>query len=387
MFQIKTLNKIAQQGLDLFDHNYEVVDEQDVEAIILRSFKMHDYPRSEKLLAIARAGAGTNNVPTDDCAKEGVVVFNTPGANANGVKELVIAGLLMSSRDIIGAIDWAKTLDGKGDEIPKLIEGGKSNFSGPEIKGKTLGIIGLGAIGVLVANAASSLGMKVLGYDPFISVGHAWRLSRNITRAATAEEVYANSDYITIHVPLVEGTKGLICDETIAQMEDGVKILNFSRGGLVDDVAMAKALKSGKVGCYVTDFPNAKSINVENVIAIPHLGASTPESEINCAIMAVDQVKEYLENGNIKNSVNYPDCDMGICNSVSRVAVNHENIPNMVSQITSVLAEQNINITDMINKSRKDVAYTMLDIENKATEGIVNVLKDIEGVIRVRVVK
>lgn len=387
MFQIKTLNKIDPKGLSLFGDDYSIVEDGDVDGIVLRSFKMHDYPLNDKLKAIARAGAGTNNVPVDKCAEQGIVVFNTPGANANGVKELVIAGLLLSSRDVTGAIEWAKTLDGEGEAIPKLVEGGKSNFAGPEIKGKTLGVIGLGAIGVLVANAASALGMNVLGYDPFISVGHAWSLSRNITRAKTIEEVYAKADYISVHVPLMDATKGLINKESIDMMEDGVKILNFSRAELIDDDAMAEALESGKVGHYVTDFPNEKSIKMKNVIAIPHLGASTPESETNCAVMAVNQMAEYLENGNIKNSVNFPNCDMGVCATESRIGIIHKNIPNMVSQITSILADKSINIADMINKSRNEWAYTMLDIENQISDDIVKALTAIDGVVKVRVIK
>lgn len=387
MFQIKTLNKIDTKGLSLLGDNYSVIEDGDADGIILRSFKMHDYPLNPNLKAVARAGAGTNNVPVEKCAENGIVVFNTPGANANGVKELVIAGLLLASRDVVAAANWTQTLDGKGDEIPKLVEAGKSTFTGPEIQGKTLGVIGLGAIGVLVANAASALGMNVLGYDPFISVSHAWSLSRNVSRAKTIEEVYSKSDYISVHVPLLEATKGLIGEESIAMMEDGVKILNFSRAELIDDMAMAKALESGKVGKYVTDFPNAASIKMKNVLAIPHLGASTPESEVNCAIMAVNQMKEYLEHGNILNSVNFPNCDLGVCSTSSRVAVIHKNIPNMVGQITAVLASQNINIADMINKSRGEWAYTMLDIENQATEAIAQALKGIEGVVRVRIVK
>ena len=386
MFQIKTLNKIDQRGLSLFSDDYNVVEDGDVDGIVLRSFKMQDYPLNPNLQAIARAGAGTNNVPVEKCAEQGIVVFNTPGANANGVKEAVIAGLLISSRDIVGAIDWAKTLDGEGDAIPKLVEAGKSNFAGPEIKGKTIGIIGLGAIGVLVANACSSLGMKVLGYDPFISVKSAWSLSRSISQAKTIEEVYAKADYISVHVPLMDATKGLIGEESISQMEDGVKILNFSRAGLVDDAAMAKALESGKVGHYVTDFPNAQSLVMKNVIAIPHLGASTPESEVNCALMAVEQMMDYLEHGNIKNSVNFPNCDMGAAVKGKRLGVVHKNIPNMVGQVTSLLASKDINISDMLNKSRGDWAYTMLDIENDVTEDISSALAAIEGIVKVRVI-
>jgi D-3-phosphoglycerate dehydrogenase len=387
MFNIKTLNKIDQEGLELFTTDYQIVEEGDVDAIVLRSFKMQDYPLDTKLHAVARAGAGTNNVPVDKCAEKGIVVFNTPGANANGVKELVVAGLLLASRNVVGAIEWAKTLVDEGDEVPKLVEAGKSDFAGPEIKGKTLGIIGLGAIGVLTANAASGLGMKVIGYDPFLSVGHALKLSRSVSTVKTIEEIYSKSDYISVHVPLVDATKGMINDDSIALMENGVKILNFSRAELVDDDAMARALESGKISNYVTDFPNAQSIKMKNVIAIPHLGASTPESETNCAIMAVNQVMEYLENGNIINSVNYPDCDMGVCPTVSRIAVNHKNIPNMVSQITSILADHNINIADMINKSRGDWAYTMLDIENESTKEIVTALEQIDGVVKVRIIK
>ena len=386
MFQVKTLNKIDKQGLDLFNDNYTIVEDGDVDAIVLRSFKMHDYPLNPNLKAVARAGAGTNNVPVDKCAEQGIVVFNTPGANANGVKEAVIAGLLLASRDIVGAIEWAKTLDGQGAEIPKLVEGGKSNFAGPEIKGKTIGVIGLGAIGVLVANACASLGMKVLGYDPFISVGSAWSLSRAVSQAKTIEEVYAKSDYITVHVPLLDATKGLIGEESISQMDDGVKIMNFSRAELVDDAAMAKALESGKVGKYVTDFPNAQSLKMKNVVAIPHLGASTPESEVNCAIMAVEQLSEYLENGNIKNSVNFPNCDLGPAEAGKRICVFHKNVPNMVGQITSLLAGKDINIQDMINKSRGDWAYTMLDVGNTVNGDVSGALAAIDGVVKVRVI-
>ncbi len=386
MFQVKTLNKIDNRGLDLFSDNYQIVEDGDVDAIVLRSFKMHDYPLNANLKAIARAGAGTNNVPVEKCAEEGIVVFNTPGANANGVKEAVIAGLLLASRDIVGAIEWGKTLAGEGDEVAKLVEGGKSNFAGPEIQGKTIGVIGLGAIGVLVANACAALGMKVLGYDPFISVQNAWSLSRAVTQAKTIEEVYAKSDYITVHVPLMDATKGLIGEESLSQMEDGVKILNFSRGGLIDDAAMAKALESGKVGKYVTDFPNEAILAMKNVIAIPHLGASTPESEVNCAVMAVKQVAEYLENGNIINSVNFPACDLGKAEAGKRICVIHKNIPNMVGQITSLLANKNSNIADMINKSRGEVAYTMLDVENAVNGEVTDALSSIDGVIKVRVV-
>lgn len=383
-YQIKTLNKIAGVGLERFTSDYSIVEEGDVDGIVLRSFKMHDYKMNRNLKAIARAGAGTNNVPVEACTEKGIVVFNTPGANANGVKEAVIAGLMLASRDITGAIEWAKTLADEGDGVPKLVEGGKGNFAGPEIKGKTIGVIGLGAIGVLVANACSALGMKVLGYDPYISVKSAWSLSRSVTQATTVEEVYAKADYLTVHVPLMESTKGLIGASSIAQMEDGVRILNFSRAGLIDDAAMAKALASGKVGRYVTDFPNAAVLKMTNVIAIPHLGASTPESEVNCACMAVDQMMEYLENGNIINSVNFPTTDMGKAKPGKRMTVFHKNIPNMIGQITALLAAKDINVTDMINKSKGDWAYTMLDTECKVTKELAEAIYAIEGVVKVR---
>lgn len=391
MYKIKTLNKIDPDGLGLFDDKYTIVDENaadtDTTGIVLRSFKMHDYEMPESLVAIGRAGAGVNNIPIDKCSEQGIVVFNTPGANANGVKELVMAGLLLASRDIDGAIEWAKTLKGKGDEVPKLVEKGKSNFAGPEIKGKTLGVIGLGAIGALVANAASSLRMEVLGYDPFISVDSAWGLSRNVKKAASLEEIFANADYISVHVPLMDKTKGMINTETIAQMKDGVKILNFSRAGLINDEDMAKALESGKVGKYVTDFPNEKTLEMKNAICIPHLGASTPESEVNCAKMAVLQLRDYIENGNIKNSVNFPECDMGVCTTVARVIIIHKNIPNMVSQISTVFANSGINIADMLNKSKNEWAYTLLDVETEVTDDIVDQLKAIPEVVKVRVIK
>lgn len=387
MFKVKTLNKIAKDGLDLFDDKYEIVEEDQVDAIILRSFKMHDYDMPDTLEAIGRAGAGVNNIPLDKCSEKGIAVFNTPGANANGVKELVIAGLLLSSRDILGSIEFGKTLKDKGDEVPKLVEAGKSAFAGPEIKGKTLGVIGLGAIGVLVANAAEDLGMKVLGYDPFISVESAWGLSRKVTKANSAEEVYAKADYITVHVPLMDATKGMIGKDTLALMEDGVRILNFSRAGLIDDDAMEEAIKSGKVSKYVTDFPNAKTMNMDGVICIPHLGASTPESEINCAMMAVEQIRDYMENGNIKNSVNYPACDMGVCATESRIAINHKNVKNMIGQISTVLGDMDFNIADMINKSKGDWAYTLLDLETKTNDAVVEALKSIDGVVKVRIIK
>lgn len=387
MYKIKTLNKIATEGLDLLNDAYQIVEENDVNGILLRSYKMHDMELPETLEAVARAGAGVNNIPIDQCSEKGIVVFNTPGANANGVKELVIAGMLLSSRDIVGSIDWAKTLIGEGDDVPKLVEKGKSNFAGPEIQGKTLGVIGLGAIGALVANAATSLGMNVLGYDPFISVEAAWGLSRSVKRAENIDDLFAQADYITVHVPLIDATKDLINKDKLNIMKDDVRILNFSRDGLVNADDIIEALESGKVSKYVTDFPDEKVLKAKNVISIPHLGASTPESEINCAVMAVNQIKEYLEHGNIKNSVNYPECDMGVCTTTGRIAINHKNIPHMVSRITTVLGDHEINIADMINKSKKDWAYTIIDVESTINEDIIKELQTIHGVVKVRVIK
>lgn len=369
------------------EDNYQLVDEENVDGILLRSYKMHDMDLPDTLDAVGRAGAGVNNIPIDKCSEKGVVVFNTPGANANGVKELVIAGLLLASRDIVGAVKWADTLCEKGEEVPKMVEAGKSNFAGPEIKGKTLGVIGLGAIGVLVANVAKSLGMKVLGYDPFISIDSAWNLSRSIRKSDSLEELLAQADYVTLHVPLIDATKGMINKEKIECMKDQVRILNFSRAGLCHEDDLAEALASGKVARYVTDFPNEKTLHMSNVICIPHLGASTPESEVNCAVMAVRQLMDYMDNGNITNSVNYPACDMGVCHATGRIAVNHKNVPYMVSNITKALADKNINIADMINKSKKDWAYTLIDVESTITDDIVNELKAIEGVVKVRVIK
>ena len=386
MFKLKTLNGIANEGLDLLTPQYTIQKSDDADGIILRSFAMHEYVLNESVKAIARAGVGVNNIPVEAYAEKGVVVFNTPGANANGVRELVIGGLVLASRDIIGSIEWTKTLTDKGDEIPKLVESGKANFTGPEIKGKTLGVIGLGAVGVLVANAANSLGMNVLGYDPYISVDSAWGLTSDIKRVTSYDELFENADYITLHVPLLDATRNLVNPESIAKMKDGVRILNFARGELVNDTAIAEALKNGKVSKYVTDFPNAEIINIPNVIAIPQLGASTPESEINCAIMAVEQMMDYLENGNIKNSVNYPDIDMGVCRSDARITINHKNVPNMVSQITSVMGGHNINIAQMRNTSRKAWAYTIIDVDGVVGDEILSALSGIVGVVKVRVI-
>lgn len=382
MYNILTLNKIAKVGLDQFDANYAISDDcKNPEGIILRSFAMHDMEVPESLLAVGRAGAGTNNIPSDDYKEKGIVVFNTPGANANAVKELAVAGLFLASRDIAGAIDWAKTLKPEGDAVEKLVEKGKGAFAGCEIQGKTLGVIGLGAIGVMVANAAKSLGMKVLGYDPYISVDAAWHLSRSIVHVNDINEIYANSDYITLHLPLLPTTTKMVAKDQFEIMKDGVRILNFSRNKLVDNEAMLAALESGKVAKYVTDFPDASLLEVKNVVAIPHLGASTEESEDNCAVMACAQVKDYLENGNIVNSVNYPNCSMPRSADV-RVCVMHKNIPNVISQLTTAFANANINIANMISQNKGDYAYTILDVDASA-DGID--LTGIEGVVRVRV--
>lgn len=387
MFKINCLNPIADIGLKIFDDKYTKVDNfSDAEAVLVRSASVHDLELSDSLEAIARAGAGVNNIPLEKCAEKGIVVFNTPGANANGVKEIVIAGLLLASRDIVGGVNWVDSVR-EDEDVAKLVEKNKSKFSGIEIQGKKLGVIGLGAIGVLVANAANRLGMEVYGYDPFISVDAAWNLSRDIRHSKSLEEIFRECDFITVHVPALDSTKGMFNKESFSIMKDGVKILNFSRDTLVNDDDMLEALKSGKVHRYVTDFPNPKVAGAKGVIAIPHLGASTNESEDNCAVMAVKQVRDYLENGNIKNSVNYPNCDMGICTQAGRIAINHKNIPNMLSQFTSVLAKENINISDMINKSKGQWAYTMLDIEAPATTEFVEKIKEIDGVVKVRVIK
>lgn len=387
MRKIHCLNAISKYGTDLLTADYVLTDAMDVaDGVLVRSAAMHDMDFSEDLLAIARAGAGVNNIPLDRCAESGIVVFNTPGANANGVKELVLAGLFLAARDIVGGIQWCQ--ENKEDEnIAKTVEKAKKAFAGYEIKGKKLGVIGLGAIGAEVANAAAALGMEVYGYDPFISVNAAWGLSRDVKHIMTADEIYRECDYITVHVPLMDNTKGMINRNTIQEMKDGVVILNFSRDKLVDDEAMEEALQTGKVRRYVTDFPNPKSVNMKGVIAIPHLGASTEESEDNCAKMAVQEIMDYLENGNIKNSVNYPNCDMGVCRVASRVAVLHLNIPNMIGQITGILAAGNVNISDMTNKSRDKYAYTLLDLESPINDATVEKLRAIKGVCRVRVVK
>lgn len=387
MYNIKTYNKISKVGLDEFDtEKYAIGDEiENPVGAVVRSAALHDIEFPKTLLAIARAGAGTNNIPCDRCAAEGIVVFNTPGANANAVKELVLAGLLLSSRRIVPAIEWAKTLKGNGSEVGKMVEKGKGAFVGPEIKGKKLGVIGLGAIGVLVANAANSLGMKVYGYDPYLSIKSAWNLSHNAVYAKTLKEIYENCDYITVHVPLNADTKGFINNEAFAQMKDGVRILNFSRADLVNSADMIIALEEGKVASYVTDFPTDEMLGVNGVVAIPHLGASTPEAEDNCASMAAKELAEYIENGNIENSVNFPAISMPR-SSEKRICVMHKNIPNMLTAITSAVAENNINIENLLNKSKGDYAYTMLDIGEADYDTIGAKLNAIDGVIRVRII-
>ncbi len=381
------LNPIAQIGLDEFDASYEKVETlAEADVALVRSAAMHDLEIPENLLAVARAGAGVNNIPLDKMAEEGVVVFNTPGANANGVKELVIAGLMLASRDIVGGVNWVQTV--KDDEnVAKLVEKGKSKFAGNEIQGKKLGVIGLGAIGVLVANAAHALGMTVYGCDPFISVENAWKLSRGVIHVNSREEIFQQCDYITVHVPLLDDTKKMINKDTIAMMKDGVVILNFARDLLVDDDAMEEALASGKVAKYVTDFPNARTAGMAGVVALPHLGASTQESEDNCAKMAVRQLRNYVENGNIINSVNFPMVDAGVCRTAARVCILHRNIPNMLSQFTTHFAGFNINIENMYNKSRGDYAYSVLDVCSKVDGSTVEDLAAIDGVLKVRVLQ
>ena len=384
MFQYHYLNKISDKGTALWTDEYKKTEDADkAEAIVVRSAAMHDMTFSADLLAIARAGAGVNNIPLDRCAQEGIVVFNTPGANANGVVELAICGMLLGSRDVIGGINWVQTIKDTHD-VGKQVEKGKSQFAGREIAGKSLGVIGLGAIGGPLANAAIKLGMTVYGCDPFISIDAAWHLDSSIIPVKTRDEIYASCDIITLHVPLLPDTKGMIDAEAISKMKDGVVILNFARDLLIDDDAMEAALKSGKVARYITDFPNDRTAGMEGVVAIPHLGASTEESEDNCAKMAVKQVMNYLKNGNIVNSVNFPNCDMGVCTKAARVTILHKNIPNTLSQFTSAMAEENINISDLMNRSKGEYAYTMLDLDSIPSKTAMEKLNKIDGVIRVR---
>jgi len=387
MYNVHYLNKISAQGTALFTEDYQSVDQlEQAEAVLVRSANMHDMHMPDDLLAIARAGAGVNNIPLTSCAEKGIVVFNTPGANARSVMELALCGMLLASRDIVGGINWVQSIKGSS-EIGRMVEKGKSQFAGHEIYGKKLGIIGLGAIGGPLANRARKLGMDVYGCDPHISVEAAWHLDRHVQRVKTREEIYANCDIITLHVPLLKDTEKMINAEAIAKMKDGVIILNFARDKLVDDDAMAEALASGKVARYVTDFPNEKTANMPGCIAIPHLGASTEESEDNCARMAVKQVMDYLENGNIVNSVNYPNCDMGVCQTEGRITILHRNIPNSLGRFTAAIAADNVNIDGLVNKSRGEYAYTMLDFDQHPSQKVVEHLKQVEGVLRVRVIK
>lgn len=383
MFKIQTLNKISKKGLAVLDANYSIADEiAEPDGIILRSFKMHDMELPDSLRAVARAGAGVNNIPIDKCTEKGVVVFNTPGANANAVKELVLTALLISSRKVVDGVEWVKTLAGEGDAISSLVEKGKSNFAGPEIEGKTIGIIGLGAIGVRVANAVHHLGMDVIGYDPYLSVDAAWHLTRYAHKANSLEEVLEKADYITIHVPATPTTKGMFNSEAFAKVKKGARLLNFSRGELVDEADVIEALDSGILSRYVTDFASETFIAHDNVICLPHLGASTPESEENCAVMAATEIKDFLENGNIKNSVNFPNCDMGMVHG-SRVTVLHKNVPSMLKNITDVFSKDGVNIDNMLNKSKGDNAYTMIDVDGKCDNAVVKEIEAMDGVIKV----
>lgn len=387
MFQYYCLNPISKVGLGKFTDEFQKTEDIGAaQGVLVRSASMHEMELPENLLAVARAGAGVNNIPLDKCAEKGIVVFNTPGANANGVKELVLAGMLLAARDVVGGIEWVKE-NASDEAIAKTAEKEKKNFAGTELTGKKLGVIGLGAIGVKVANAAVHLGMEVYGYDPYLSVEGAWSLSRDVKHVINVEDIYKTCDYITVHVPLLDSTKGMINKDAIDMMKDGVVILNFARDLLANEQDVLAALKSGKVRKYVSDFPNPVTAGAEGCIVIPHLGASTEESEDNCAVMAVKEMMDYLKNGNIKNSVNYPACDMGVCTQAGRIAIFHKNIANMITKFTGCFGENGINITDMMNKSRGEVAYTMLDVESAPTEEIVKKLSEIDGVFRVRVVK
>ena len=387
MFKIQTLNKIAACGLDRLPRDtYESATEiVNPDAILLRSADMHsmDIPASVK--SIARAGAGVNNIPLDKCSERGIVVFNTPGANANGVKEIVIASLLISSRNMYEGITWANTLKGKGDEVPPLVEKGKAQFVGPEIQGKTLGVIGLGAIGVLVANAASALGMRVIGFDPFVSVDAAWKLSHEVQKAASLDAMIAECDYITIHVPATKDTKNLFNEERIARMKQGARLMNFSRNGLVDNAAIKAAIASGHVAGYVIDLPEDELLGVDKILCVPHLGASTPESEDNCAVMAADQTREFLERGNIKNSVNFPACEMAPTGK-TRITISNKNVPNVISSLTAAIGASGLNIDDMLNKNRGDYAYNIIDVSGDVADDLVAKLQAVDGVIKVRVI-
>ena len=387
MFKYHCLNPISKVGTDKFTNNYVKTDNvEEADGILVRSAAMHDMELPKNLLAVARAGAGVNNIPLDKCASQGIVVFNTPGANANGVKELVIAGMLLAARDVVGGINWVSenTTD---ENIAKTAEKQKKQYAGTELYGKKLGIIGLGAIGVKVANVAKHLGMEVYGYDPYVSVDAAWNLSRDVKHVFNVDEIYESCDFITVHVPLLDSTKKMINDDAITKMKDGVILLNFARDLLADEEAVLRGIKNGKIRKYVSDFPNTTTVGQEGCIVIPHLGASTEESEDNCAVMAVKEMMNYLESGNIQNGVNYPNCDMGYCAQAGRVAIFHKNIKGMISKFSTVLGDNGINITDMMNKSKGEVAYSMFDIETPVNDEIVAQLEAVEGVFRVRVVK
>ncbi len=387
MYKILTLNKISENGLKKFPETYTYSSEEaNPDAILVRSASMHEMEFDANTKAIARAGAGVNNIPLDRCSEKGIVVFNTPGANANAVKELVLCAMLMSSRKIVSALDWVKTLKGNGAEVSKMVEKGKSAFAGPEIKGKKLGVIGLGAIGVLVANAADALGMEVYGYDPYLSVDAAWSLSRTIHHAASQDEIFKNCDYITLHVPLTPDTKEVICKKNIDMMKDNVRIMNFARGDLVKNEDILEALNNSKVAAYATDFASDELIGAPGVIILPHLGASTPESEDNCAVMAVAEIRDFLENGNITHSVNLPDVAVPRTGR-TRITIIHKNVPNVISKITTTVADENINIDNMVNKSRGEYAYTMLDTDADVSEEAIAAITQLEETVKVRVIK
>lgn len=387
MFNIKKLNPISTAVFDyLPKEQYFVsshIEEGEVDAYLVRSAECHELALNERVLAFARAGAGVNNIPIEKCSEAGIVVFNTPGANANAVKELVLAGMLIASRNVLGGVEWAKTLIGKGDDVPKLVEKGKGQFTGPELMGKTLGVIGLGAIGVLVANAARAIGMDVIGYDPYMSVDHAWKLSRSVERAANFDELLKRSDYISIHVPLSDKTKKLISSPEFAKMKDGVIILNFARNGIIRNQSLFDGLESGKVACFVTDFPDEEVLSHDKVIGIPHLGASTPESEENCAMMAAMQLRDFCNKGSVKNSVNLPDCELGDV-SAFRITALHKNLPNMVGQMTAILAKAGLNISEMSNKSKGEFAYTVFDLDTAANAGVIAEFASIGGIAKLR---
>ncbi|MBQ6231057.1 MAG: phosphoglycerate dehydrogenase [Eubacterium sp.] len=387
MTKVNCLNPIAKCGTDLLTNDYQITEQfDDADVVLVRSAAMHDLTVTDKLLAVARAGAGVNNIPIEDYAEKGIVVFNTPGANANGVKELVLAGLLLGSRDIIGGANWVT--ESKDDaDIAKTAEKKKKAFAGNEIQGKKLGVIGLGAIGALVANAAVSLGMEVYGYDPYVSVDAAWKLSRSVKHITNVNDIYTNCDFITVHVPLLESTKGMINADAISRMKDGVVVLNFARDILIDEKALLEAIDEGHVKKYVTDFANPTVAGHKGVVCTPHLGASTEESEDNCAVMAVKEIRDFIENGNVVNSVNYPRCEAGVCEAESRITVCHKNIPNMLTQFTGLFAKEGINVSEMVSKSKGDYAYTILDISAKATEEMAAHIAAIDGVVRVRIVK